>query len=374
MTETSDFIVIGAGASGASAAAHLAPLGTVQLLEAEQQPGYHSTGRSAALWTPHYGNAPVRRLIAGSAAFLNEPPDGFADHPLLTPRGAMTVADATSVDALADTVAELDNHPRLERLDGDEAVRRVPILRRDVVVAGLYDPDVADMDVNAIHRGFLRMASKAGARLQCDARVDAIARDGGVWLVAAGGDRFEAPVVVNAAGAWADEIGQMAGLAPIGLTPMRRTAIIVDGPDGIDAQGWPAVDRAAIESYFKPDAGKLMMSPGDETPVPPQDVQPDDFDVAVVIDWFETVTTLPVRQVRHRWAGLRSFVADRAPVVGFDEGGDGFFWLAGQGGYGIMLAPVLGRVTASLIATGALPADLAPGGLDAADLAPARLR
>ena len=374
MTRTADFIVIGAGAAGAAAAAYLAPQGSVTIFEAESQPGYHATGRSAALWEPNFGNALVRALIAGSAEFVKQAPDGFSEHPLLAPRGELIVADAETLDALAETVAELGPTATFEPLTPDEALRRVPILRRENVVAVQYDHSVFDMDVNALHRGFLRMAARSGATLQCDARVAAIARKDGRWEVTAGSEIWEAPVVVNAAGAWAEEIGRLAGCAPIGLVPLRRTAVTIDGPADVDVQAWPAVYRPGMPNYFKPEAGKLMVSPGDETPSEPQDAQPDELDIAIAIDWFETITTLPVRRVHSSWAGLRSFVADRSPVVGFDDAAEGFFWLAGQGGYGIMLAPVLGRTTAALIVDGALPADLQQAGLTPAMIGPARLR
>ena len=376
MAETAEFIVIGAGVSGASAAAYLAPHGRVLLLEAEDQPGYHATGRSAALWTPHYGNKLVRTLIAGSRDFFLEPPEGFCESPLLEPRGLLTFAAAEQVAALERQLAELGPGHRVQPIEPAIACKRVPILRPEGIAAALYDPDVLAMDVNAIHRGFLRTASRLGGAPHCEARIVSIARNGDVWHVASDAEQFEAPVIVNAAGAWADQIAIMAGAKPIGLQPMRRTAVIVDGPEGVDVQSWPAVDTANDEGerYFKPEAGKLMLSPGDETPVEPQDAQPEELDVAIVVDWFETVTTMKVRQVRHRWAGLRSFVADRAPVVGFDPAVEGFFWLAGQGGYGIMLAPVLGRIAAGLIVEGALPADLREAGLDPAAIAPGRLR
>jgi len=374
MTKTADFIVIGAGAAGASAAAHLAPHGSVAILEAESQPGYHATGRSAALWEPNFGNALVRTLIAGSSDFLRQPPDGFSEHPLLTPRGGLTIADADSTDALAAIAGEPGRDASFEPISPDEALRRVPILRRDTIVAAYFDHGVFDMDVNALHRGFLRMAAKSGATLHGDARVGSIARNGRDWQVTAGSETFSAPIVVNAAGAWAEEMGKLAGCKPIGLVPMRRTAVTVDGPADADVHSWPAVDRAGLPNYFKPEAGKLIVSPGDETPSEPQDAQPDELDVAIAIDWFETITTLSVKRLHHSWAGLRSFVADRSPVVGFDDEVDGFFWLAGQGGYGIMLSPVLGRTTASVIVNKMLPADLQAAGVTPAAIGPARLR
>jgi D-arginine dehydrogenase len=245
LVETAEFIVIGAGVSGAAAAAYLAPHGRVLLLEAEDQPGYHATGRSAALWTPHYGNKLVRTLIAGSRDFFLEPPEGFCENPLLEPRGLLTFVAAEHVDALDRQLAELGPGHRVQPIDPAIACKRVPILRQDGIAAALYDPDVLAMDVNAIHRGFLRTASRIGGAPRCEVRIISITRNGNAWHVASDAEAFEAPILVNAAGAWADEIAIMAGVTPVGLQPMRRTAVIVDGPEGVDVQGWPVVDTAS---------------------------------------------------------------------------------------------------------------------------------
>ena len=369
------FVVVGAGVSGAAAAYELALHGRVLLLEGEARPGYHSTGRSAALYTRNYGNRIVRALNAASLPFLLEPPPGFTDHPLLRPRGALTIATAEHRAALDALLALGGPGNEIRALTPDQAVEMVPILRRERIAFAAYEPDVMDMDVDAIHQGFLKGLARRGGTLVCNAAVTALEQHGGGWQIAtAAGQTFAAPILINAAGAWADAVGELAGLAPIGLVPKRRTAIIIDLPPGVSPRAWPAVDEAGEDSYFKPEADALMASPGDATSIPPCDVQPEELDVAIVADWLERATHLEVRRISHRWAGLRCFVADDVPVVGRDPGAEGFYWLAGQGGYGIMMAEALGRATAALVTTDALPTDITAGGVTAADLAPERLR
>jgi D-arginine dehydrogenase len=370
-----DFLVIGAGVSGASAAYELARHGRVFLLEGEAGPGYHSTGRSAALYTRNFGNRVVRALNAASLPFLLDPPPGFAEHPLLTSRGSLTIATADNRAAIDQLLALGGDGNEIRELTPDQAVEMVPILRRERIAFAAYEPDVMDMDVNAIHQGFLKGLAARGGTLVCGAAVTAIERRGGAWQVAtASGGTFAAPILINAAGAWADVVGRLAGLAPVGLVPKRRTAVVVDLPPGVSPRAWPAVDEAGEDSYFKPEADALMASPGDATPVPPGDVQPEELDVAIVADWLERATHLEVRRIAHKWAGLRSFVADDAPVVGRDPTAESFYWLAGQGGYGIMMAEALGRAIAALVATNTLPADITAGGVTVTDLAPDRLR
>jgi D-arginine dehydrogenase len=371
-----DTIVIGAGISGASLAFALASDRRVLLLEAEAAPGYHSTGRSAALYTRNYGPPVVQRINAASHAFFVEPPPGFTDVKLLRPRGAITVA-APGDEARLDAVLALDGPGnRIDRIDAARVLAMAPLLRAEAVAAAAHEPGVMDMDVAAIHQGFLRGFRRAGGVLACDSRVAEIERRAGAWHVACGAARFEAPLLVNAAGAWADEIAALAGATPIGLVPRRRTAILVDPPAAL-AGGiatLPAIDFAGSDAYLKPDAGQVMASPGDETPVAPQDVQPEELDVATIVEVLEQRTHLEVRRVARAWAGLRSFVADRVPVVGFDPGADGFFWLAGQGGFGIMMAPALAEAAAALIRDDRPPRALADAGVGAESLSPARLR
>jgi D-arginine dehydrogenase len=248
-----------------------------------------------------------------------------------------------------------------------------PLLRADRVAAAAYERGVMDIDVSALHQGYLRGFKQRGGSLVSGKRIGKLEHQGGLWHAAANDATFSARVVINAGGAWADQIGALAGAAGIGLVATRRTAITLDVPPDLDISAMPAVDYAGSDAYFKPDAGRLLASPGDRTAIEPQDVQPDEFDIAVLVDWLEHETTLSVRRIASSWAGLRCFVADEAPVVGFDPVLPNFFWLAGQGGYGIMMAPALGRATAGLVLSGALPPSIKDTGIEERDLSPARL-
>lgn len=366
-------IVVGAGIAGASVAYELAATRRVLLLERESQPGYHTTGRSAALFTETYGNAVMRALTRASKAFLARPPAGFAPTPLLAPRGTLLVARTEQLPALQRAVDEcsalVDN---LARWSGEEVCARLPCFVPGQIAAGLLEPDAMDIDVHALHQGFLRGLRGRGGVLVCNAEVSALARFRGQWRAQTPAGEFSAPLLVNAAGAWADELGRLAGVAPIGLLPKRRTAITFDAPPGPAVDRWPAVIDIDEAWYFKPDAGRLLASPADETPSAPCDAQPDEYDVAVLVDRLTRFTSLKVPRIHARWAGLRSFVADRTVVAGFDAQADGYFWLAGQGGYGIQTAPAVARAAAALIDHRPLPADLVALGVDAAALSPRR--
>jgi len=371
-----DIVIIGAGIAGAGAAHALAPYRRVILLEQESQPGYHTTGRSAALFSETYGNALIRALTVASRDFLVRPPPGFCDGPLLTPRGVLQVGMAGKADQLDAAYEEMRRLvPSIQRLDAAAVLRQVPVLRPEMVVAGaLAEPEAMDMDVNAIHRGFLRGAGAAGARIVTDAGVGGLSRDGLGWRVETSIGEFRADVVINAAGAWCDVIGGMAGLPPIGLKPKRRTVLTADPPAGLDFSHWPMVIDADEMIYFKPDAGRFLISPADETPSEPTDAQPDEMDIAIAVDRFEALTSLNVRRIAAKWAGLRSFVADKTIVAGFDAAMPGFFWLAGQGGYGIQTAAAMSRVAGMLALGNALPSDIQDLGVTEAALSPSRLR
>jgi D-arginine dehydrogenase len=348
VTQThADILVIGAGMAGASAAYELAPAGRVIVLEQEERPGVHATGRSAALFSETYGNAAVRALTRASRAFLADPPDGFCESPILKPRGAMYIAGEDERPLLDAQAA--DQPGAFEPLSGEEARARVPILKPEAAVAGLYEAGAMDIDVDALHQGFLRGLRRRGGQIEANAGVATLRRTNGLWAIETRAGVFAAPIAVNAAGAWGDRVGAMAGAGRIGLQPKRRTAALVDGPD-LDFAGWPLTIDAAERFYFKPDAGRLLISPGDETDSEPCDAQPDELDIAVLADRIETATTLAIRRIQHRWAGLRTFAPDRTPVCGFDPAAEGFFWLVGQGGYGIQTAPALAQLTARLIA------------------------
>jgi D-arginine dehydrogenase len=368
-----DVIVLGAGMAGASLAATLAPTHRVVLLEKEDQPGLHATGRSAAMFFETYGNATVRALTRASRAFLQSPPAGFAANPLLQPRAALFVADETRLFLLDALAAEYASAAVFAELDALEAAQQCPILREDWIAGALLDPSGHDMDVAAIHLGYLRLGRQAGMRLVTGTGEFSLERVGGLWRVQTQAGEFAAPVVVNAGGAWADRIAIAAGVHPIGLQPLRRTAVLLPAPAGHDIAGWPMVIDVEEEFYFKPDAGKLLLSPANEDLMDPCDVMPDDIDVAIAVDRFENATTVQVTRVGHSWAGLRSFVPDRSPVAGFAADAEGFFWLAGQGGYGIQMAPALARAAAALLAGNALPDDVLAQGVTEQALSPRRL-
>jgi D-arginine dehydrogenase len=360
--------------AGVSAAAVLAERLNVLVIEQESQPAHHATGRSAALFSAIYGGEAVRALSRGSQAFLYEPPAGFAEAPLVRRRGSLYIARADQAAAFEAFASPPDVAAAVRRLEPSEALALCPILRPDHAAFAALEPDSADVDVHALHQGYLRRLRAEGGRLVTDHAVEALEKTPEGWRVRTGGTSFAAPVVVNAAGAWADEVAELAGARPIGLQPMRRTALLVDPPEGVRVDNWPMVIDVEETFYFKPDAGLLLLSPADETPSPPCDAQPEALDVAVAIDRVQTATTLEVRRVRHRWAGLRSFVADRAPVAGWDREAAGFFWLAGQGGYGIQTAPAMARTAAALLQNEALPGDLVDAGVDPRALSPERLQ
>jgi D-arginine dehydrogenase len=368
-----DYIVIGAGMAGASAAYELAAFGSVLVLEQEERPGYHSTGRSAALYTETYGNRTVRALTTAGKSFYLRPPAGFAEHPLLAPRGVMLIARADQKAALDGFMTEMKSLAgRVSRLDGTTARARVPALRADYVAEAAFDPDAMDIDVHALHGGYLRGLKARGGQVIVDAGVNALTRERGVWQVESKAGQFRGLVIVDAAGAWADEVAGLAGVKPVGLVPKRRTAILFQPPANVDVRGWPSVIDVEEQFYFRPDAGRLMASPADETPMPPCDVQPEELDIAILIDRMEKAADLPVKRVEHRWAGLRTFAKDKTPVVGYDPRVENFFWLAGQGGYGIQTAPGISRLVAALARHQPVPADLAALGVAGADLSPER--
>jgi D-arginine dehydrogenase len=364
LARSADFLVIGAGMAGAAAAHALAPHGAVIVLEQEARPGVHATGRSAALFTETYGNATVRALTRASRPCLAEPPDGFCETTLLRPRGALFIADEAGRPRLEAMADEERATGAFAALSGKEARALVPILRPEASVAGLMEAGAMDIDVDALHQGFLRGLRQRGGEVVVDAGVSALRQEGGNWVAATEAGEFTAAVLVNAAGAWADQVAACAGLGALGLQPKRRTAALIEAPD-LDVAAWPLVIEAGERFYFKPDAGQLLISPADETDTEPGDAQPDELDIAIAADRVEAATTLSIRRIAHRWAGLRTFAHDRTPVCGFDPRTEGFFWLAGQGGYGIQTAPALAALTAGLIAgspdaSDALAAALSP--------------
>jgi len=356
-TQAFDAIVIGAGMAGATAAAHLAADRNVALLEAEDSAGYHTTGRSAAIWIQNYGPPDVRKLSAASRAFFESPPEGFAPGPIFAQRPVVTLAPADQRDALQ---AMLDAGEGLEPIAVEEVAAMVPPLRRDYALAAAIERDAFDMDVAGLHQGFLRMLARAGGVIALRHKAGRIEHRNGAWhATTAAGATFSAPVLVDAAGAWGDEVARIAGVAPIGLQPKRRTALIVD-PGPHDCASWPLLGDAGHSWYVRPEARrKLMVSPADETDMDPHDVQPDEIDVAIAVDRMQAALDIPVHRVEHRWAGLRSFTPDRSLAIGADAAAPGFFWFIGQGGYGIQTAPAAGALLVALV-RGDDPGALAP--------------
>lgn len=373
--EKFDVIIVGAGIAGASAGYFLSGTHRVLLLEREDQPGYHSTGRSAALFTETYGNAAIRALTTGARPFFEVPPEGFTDVDLLAPRGLLFVGRTDQQEALRRQHEEVARLARDVRLVSAAECREIcPVLRDGYVAGGLVEPDCMDIDVASLHQGYLKGIRANGGQIVNDAEVLGIESAFSMWRVASRAGTFAAPILVDAAGAWADQVATLVGLRPLGLVPKRRTAIRIDAPPGNDVANWPMVVDADEELYFKPDAGCLLLSPADETPCPPCDAQPEEIDIAIAIDRFEKMTTLSVRRPSHKWAGLRTFAPDKTLVAGFDPEASGFLWLAGQGGYGIQTSPSMGRIAAALVRGDDFPADLAALGLSGATLGVERLR
>lgn len=368
MTDSFDIAVIGAGIAGASVAAELARTHRVIVLERESAPGYHSTGRSAALFSEIYGNEVVRALSRASRDFFFSPPPDFAEHPLVKKRGSLYIARKDQIKKLEAFATNEDMSGSIRRITPQEALAACPILKADHVHAAISEPDAADVDVDALHQGYLRKFKAANGALLVNADVQSLARKDDRWHVATSAGTFLAKTVVNAAGAWADAIAVKAGAAPLHIQPRRRTAVLVEVPGTPDA--WPMVIDIEESFYMKPDAGLLLVSPADETPVAACDVQPEEYDVAVAIDRVEQATTLKINRIRRRWAGLRSFAPDRSPVIGFDSAVPEFFWLAGQGGYGIQTAPGASQFAAALLRGASMPKALSE--ISQLQLAPTR--
>ncbi|SFE74976.1 NAD(P)/FAD-dependent oxidoreductase [Roseivivax sediminis] len=366
MTETADILIVGAGIAGIGAGSEAAADASVIVLESEPRAGMHATGRSAALFIRNYGNATLRALNAASAPIFEAAAE-FCDGPVLGPRGVLQIAGE---DELAALDAYADGAAGLTRMTGAEAAKIVPILRPERIAAALHEPDAQDIDVDRLLQGFQRRLKARGGRVDAGARVTAIAREGGVWRIETQKAVYEAPVIVDAAGGWADELAGLAGVAPLGLVPHRRSAALLPAPGGHDVSRWPLFGTVTETWYAKPDAGKLMVSPADQDPVTPHDVWPEDMVLAEGLDRYARAVTEPVTRVERSWAGMRTFAPDRTPVVGFDPSAEGFFWLAGQGGYGIQTSPALSRHASALL-TGRAPE--LPEAVVAA-LAPERLR
>lgn len=371
MSETADIIVIGGGIAGASVAAELAVggAGRVLLLEMESQPGYHASGRSAAMYEPAEGNPTIRALTRASKAFFDRPPEGMVNTPLLSPRGVLMLGYPGD-----DAAIESAKQCGFQEVDSGFARAKVPFLKTDRSIAIVWDGSAEDLDVDALHAGRLRMLRREGGRVVVDAPVTRGTRRGAVWGLETKAGRFEAPVVVNASGAWGDVVARACGVRPVGLQPKRRSAAIVAGPAQARVQDWPEVSPVDISFYCKPTGGKLMLSSAEQDPVEPHDAWADDMRLAEAVERLEATIDMKVQRLERTWAGLRTFAPDGLPVVGFDPDAPGFFWLAGQGGYGMQTSPAMSRLAAALLTGHALPAELAEEGVDATQLSPQRFR
>ncbi|MFD2853546.1 NAD(P)/FAD-dependent oxidoreductase [Seohaeicola zhoushanensis] len=359
--------------AGASVASELAAHGSVVLLEMESAPGYHTTGRSAAVFAPCYGPQPIRDLTRASEAFFRAPPEGFASVPLFSPRPILMIAREDQHAALEALIAAVETETAVRRLSGDALAEVQPLLRPGYASEAMLDEAGQDIEVNALHQGFLRRFKARGGTVLTGAEVTALEREGAGWRIGTARGELTAGVVINAAGAWADRVGTLAGAERIGLVPKRRTAAMIADHATIDTARLPITIDAEEKFYLKPDAGRLLISPADETPSEPCDAWPEEMDIAICADRIMTAFDIEIRRIETSWAGLRNFVADGSPVVGYSEVQPGFFWLAGQGGYGIQSSPAMAQFAASAVLGQALPAHVADAGLDPARLRPARL-
>jgi len=352
--EGADFLIIGGGIAGLSAAARLAAYGRVLLLEAEEALGYHSSGRSVSFSHYGIGNAAVRSLTAWSRAFFEAPPEGFSAVPVARTFASLYFAEGGALPALAALAALQEDiaacTDAIQVVDEAEMLSLCPVLKSPR--RGLLDPTGLKLDADILLQGFARQLRSKGGTIVTGARAEAIERRGGDWIV---NRAYAAPILIDAAGAWADHVALLAGVTPLGLAPLRRTIIAIDPPPETDMSGWPFVHSVAGDFYMLPEAGRILASPVDEVPDTPGDAQPEDYDLALAADRLEHYTSVQVRRIAHRWAGLRTFTADRTPTAGFAPDAPGFFWLAGQGGYGLQTAPAMARIAEALITGGDWP-------------------
>lgn len=366
-----DIIVMGAGIGGASIAALSSGSARVLVLEREAEPGYHSTGRSAAAYIPSYGsdNPALFSLTKASRSFFLDPPAGFREVPLLRQRGLLTLV---AEDGPKSELSAKEIEVGVKTVDAAFLATCLPPLRKGFAHRGLFEPDVFDIDVDVLHQGFLKQLRSAGGDLVLGVTAQVIERRRGRWNLTTDAGEFSAPILVNAAGAWADDVAELSGVRRIGLTPLRRTAVLIKPPSSWSIESWPLVMSQREGFYFKPDAGGLLISPADEHPSLPCDAQPEEIDVAFAVHHLEQALDVSVSSVSHKWAGLRSFVGDRTPVVGFDKDVEGFYWLAGQGGHGIQVSPALAAFGASQLLGNQLPTRLEEVGFDPAWVSPNR--
>ncbi len=371
--QTFDVAIIGGGIAGLSLAYFLGPHCSTVVLERETALGYHSTGRSAAEFVLRYNSPEICRLAAIAKDFFDSPPDGFSETPLLKQRGGIMIATAEKADRLdALFHAERAFTPELEPLDADGLLERLPILKPGYAVAGFHDPNFWDIEVESLLQGYVRGTRRNGVEIRESHAVLSARHDGDTWTIETPSGTVRARTVVNAAGGWADQTAALFGVKPLGIIPHRRTAILVDPPEGIDLSAMPEINELDEDFYMKPDAGRLLACPADATPCEPGDVQPEELDIAWAAHYVEEATTIPVRRIAKSWAGMRSFAPDHLPVIGMARDNPHFFWLAGQGGFGILSSPVLGRLAAGILTGEPEPEDFKVQSLDPQVFSPLR--
>ncbi len=371
-----DFMVVGAGIAGASIAAHLAEEHKVVLVDMEERAGYHTTSRSAASYEPNYGPPSMLAFTRASDGFFKKPPDGFSDAPLLTPRGSLFFEAEGQAQFTAKLLSKASG---LREISASEAAALYPILKPGYATRCFLDANTADIDVNLLHRGYLRVFKSRGGVIRLSTPLKTVEREGSSWTVGCGtvgGGQsvIKVHTIINAAGAWGDVVAALCGAAMIGLQPKRRSIGVVPMPNGVAFQHWPMVTDVAETWYAKPQSGKLIVSSADATPVEPHDAYADDMAIAEGIDRLMNATTLHVERLDHSWGGLRSFAPDGSPVIGYDPSLDGFFWLIGQGGYGIQSCPALSKTAAAMAQHRPIPQTVLDFGLDFNDISPGRFK
>lgn len=368
-----DFVVVGGGIAGIAAAANLAPYGSVALFETEPTLAYHTSGRSAAMLVENYGSDGSRPLVKAARPFLEDPPPGAVDAPLLSPRPVMWVAGQGDMATLEDRAAAASSRGAdCELMDPDGVAEHVPAMRRDWLEGGLFEPSGADIDVAGLHQAFVRIARRHGAEIHLSSPVSRLTPTRDAWVVAAGDVEVRTGAIVNASGAWADRIAEMAGVRPLGMQPLRRTAFMVPGDE--ISSSWPMIVEAHERFYFRPDGVQFLCSLSEEVPSEPTDARPRMEDVALAIERINEATTFDIRTVNSQWTGLRTFSPDRDLVIGEDPTAPGFFWLVGQGGIGIQTSPAYGELIACMVTGREIPEHLLEAGVEPARTSPARFR
>jgi len=375
MMKRYDVAVIGGGMAGASIGFELSRHGSVAVLDMEPVLAYHTTGRSAATFLETYGGPQIRALTTGSRAFLEMPPP-FVDSKLLTPRPLIQFARAGRGELVEELYADVRRLvPEVELLSAEQVTKAFPLVRSGYVECGIREPGAMEIDVAALHQGYLRGLSANGGEVVKSAEVDHLTRTGENWtLGSVDGRHWCATEVVNAAGAWGDRIARLAGAKPVGLSPLRRTIFMIKAPQGVETSDLPLFSDVDQGFYVKPEGAQFLCSPADETPCAPMDAKPDEVQIARAIDEINMATMLAARSVTASWAGLRTFAPDHNFVIGPDSRVPGFHWFVGQGGYGIQAAPAAAVVGAALVRGEAVPSRLLDRGLDVAQLTPHRLQ